>query len=180
MELNREQIIKALGYCKSPKLTKCDGCPREQEDGHCMYRLNADALALIKELTEKEKKSDRVFSDLYKEAETYLAQRECLRNQVKNLTDENERLRAEKEAENKELFYKWKKLADETADRYEGLYQDAKKALAADIVWKMHHKIWLEFSDCYEEETVSIGSLRASVDQIAKEMLEGRDEVQDT
>ena len=58
--LNAEQVKKALGYCKSPKLTKCDGCPREQEDGHCMYKLNEDALALInsqeqriKELTEE-------------------------------------------------------------------------------------------------------------------------------
>ena len=53
MELNTEQIVKALGYCKSPKLTKCYGCPREKEDGHCMYRLNEDALALIRELTEE-------------------------------------------------------------------------------------------------------------------------------
>jgi hydrogenase maturation factor HypF (carbamoyltransferase family) len=46
--LNAEQIKKALECCKSPKLTKCDGCPREKEDGHCMYRLNEDASALIK------------------------------------------------------------------------------------------------------------------------------------
>ena len=52
-ELNREQIIKALECCKSPKLTKCYGCPRDKEDGHCMYRLNEDALSLIKELTEE-------------------------------------------------------------------------------------------------------------------------------
>jgi predicted transcriptional regulator len=51
--MDREQIIKALECCKSPKLTKCNGCPREQEDGHCMYRLTADALALIRELTEE-------------------------------------------------------------------------------------------------------------------------------
>ena len=49
MELNAEQIKKALECCKSPKLTKCDGCPREQEDGRCMYRLNEDARALINE-----------------------------------------------------------------------------------------------------------------------------------
>lgn len=53
MELNREQIIKALECCKSSKLTKCNGCPREQEDGHCMYRLTADALALIREQAEE-------------------------------------------------------------------------------------------------------------------------------
>ena len=41
----------------------------------------------------------------------------------------------------------------------------------ADTVRKMHHTILLEFSDCIEEETVSIGSLRSSIDQIAKEML---------
>lgn len=53
---NAEQVKKALEHCKSPKLTKCDGCPRENEDGHCMYRLNEDAHALIKELSEENEK----------------------------------------------------------------------------------------------------------------------------
>ena len=53
MELNREQIIKALECCGTPKLTKCKACPRDEEDALCMYRLYADALSLINELTEE-------------------------------------------------------------------------------------------------------------------------------
>ena len=45
--MERDEIIKALECCKSPKRAKCNGCPREEEDSLCMYRLNEDALALI-------------------------------------------------------------------------------------------------------------------------------------
>ena len=51
MELNRDQIIKAMECCQTPKWTKCKSCPRESEDSLCMYRLTSDALSLIKELT---------------------------------------------------------------------------------------------------------------------------------
>lgn len=87
MELNREQIIKALEYFI--------------EDECCVRTVVHDALALIKELT-----------------------------------DENERLRA-------------------------------------DTVREMEHKIWLEFSDCLDEELAKVESFRASVSEIVKEMVEG-------
>lgn len=54
--MERNEIIKALEFCSVPKLTKCEGCPREEEDSLCMYRLNKDALSLIKELTEENEK----------------------------------------------------------------------------------------------------------------------------
>ena len=64
MELNREQIVKALECCSKKKWSKCSGCPREAEDALCMYRLCSDALALIRELTEEnerlEKEVDRL------------------------------------------------------------------------------------------------------------------------
>jgi gas vesicle protein len=97
---------------------------------------------------------------------------------IKELTEEKERLRAEKEAVNKESFYKWKKLADETADRYEGLYQDAKKSLVADTVKKMQEIIYerLDISvEGYSSEEIK-SDVRDMVDRIAKEMLEGADD----
>jgi hypothetical protein len=138
MELNKEQIIKALECCASEKYI-CEQCPIEQkikDDCECGEVVARNALALIKELTE-----------------------------------ENERLRAEKEAENKELFHRWKKIADETADRYEGLYQDAKKSLVASTVRNMQERL--------RARRVSYGNITFKVvpiddiDQIAKEMVEG-------
>ena len=159
MELNKEDIIKALEHCKSAKLTKCYGCPREQEDGHCMYRLNEDALSLIKELTEDiEWSANRII-----EADKKVAE----------LTEENERLRAEKEAENKELFYKWKKIADETADRYEALYQDAKKALKADTVREMQERLDKHF--CHDPAFLGVEQrlIMDIIAQIAEEIISG-------
>lgn len=95
-KLNREQITKALEYCKSPKLTKCNGCPREQEDGHCMYRLNEDALSLIKELTEEKNEISEVagrrlynleLSYLTLEAENSKLTEDIVREMVEMLTN---------------------------------------------------------------------------------------------
>lgn len=67
MELNRDQIIKALECCGTPKWTKCKNCPREREDALCMYRLSNDALALIKELAEENERLRGIPEQLYKE-----------------------------------------------------------------------------------------------------------------
>lgn len=62
MELNAEQIKKALERCKTPSANDCDGC---EYDGKCLKNgeyigcvnlLIADALTLINELTEENKK----------------------------------------------------------------------------------------------------------------------------
>ena len=42
-----------------------------------------------------------------------------------------------------------------------------------EAVEKMKHKLWLEYSDCYDEEQISVGSLRENLELIAKEVLEG-------
>ena len=150
--MNREQIEKALEHCISGE--GCYLCPLNlalppEED----CNINKHSLLLIKELTEKEKKSDRVFSDLYKEAETYLAQRECLRNQVKNLTKENERLRAQVDM--------WTSTAYCEKDRL--------NSIKADTVRKMQERITEHATNGYPRK------VRLDViDQIAKEMLEGK------
>lgn len=59
MELNRNQIIKALECCKSPLTSDCATCAykgKSIKNGiyvGCVNTLIADALALIKELTEE-------------------------------------------------------------------------------------------------------------------------------
>lgn len=190
MELNRERIIRGLACCKgSYDCFTCDiykrGCAGFREG------LARDALALIKELTEEnkawqmqlisqEEKAGKAYYDLACEVENLRAENENLHascteltQSCTKLTEENERLRAEKEAENKELFYKWKKIADETADRYEGLYQDAKKALVASTVRKMQERLKAQkFTHKNFGELVYV----EDIDQIAKEMLEGANE----
>ena len=70
MELKeREEIIKALECCATPKLTKCDNCSRFNEDSLCMYRLCTDAVTLIKELTEEIKDLEADYDRVYEQAE---------------------------------------------------------------------------------------------------------------
>ena len=59
MELNRDQIIKALELCKSPVVSDCNACPykgKSVKNGvyvGCTSVLMRDAFSLIKELTEE-------------------------------------------------------------------------------------------------------------------------------
>jgi hypothetical protein len=92
--MENNDIKKALGYCKSPKLTKCYGCPREKEDGHCMYRLNEDALALIisqeqriKELTEENERLREIISSVAR-FDTSLLCAWCREEQTKKIAKE--------------------------------------------------------------------------------------------
>lgn len=66
--LNAEQIKKALGRCTSG--AGCADCPRELSYGGCFKQVMINALALINSQEQR----------------------------IKELTEENERLRAEKEA----------------------------------------------------------------------------------
>ncbi len=158
MELNREQIIKAIEYCFSDK--PCNKCEWHEKGNGCLGKLEQSAISLIKELTEE----NEAISERYAiQVVTAIK----LDKQVQRLTEENERLRAENEKyeeEHKQSFFKWKKLADETADHYENLYQDAKKALVADTVRKMHSML------C--EGRVSNDTVVIVANQVAKEMLE--------
>lgn len=65
MELNIEQIIKALECCKSFRdFYMCDICPycrlELADDENCTNRLSQDALALIKELTKENERLNRI------------------------------------------------------------------------------------------------------------------------
>lgn len=166
MKLNAEQIKKALECCKTPLASDCENCSytgKRLEDGvyeGCVNCLVGDALALITSLEQR-------IEELSEENENLHATCTEFERKCASLNDENEILNSEKEAKNKELFQKWKKLADETADRYEGLYQDAKKALVADTVRKMRSEI---------KERCIMGGIypafvASTIEQIAKEII---------
>jgi hypothetical protein len=106
MELNREQIIKALECCSSREGT-CDNCPLDEANTcDCRRILHALALSLIKELTAKiaewEEECD-LRGDMW-----------CkLNEENKRLTEENERLSAYNENLIKENTYLSNHLLDE-------------------------------------------------------------------
>ena len=52
MELNREQIIKALECCSSPSIRDCQECPYNKIND-CFRLVYKNSLSLIKELTEE-------------------------------------------------------------------------------------------------------------------------------
>jgi hypothetical protein len=59
MQLDREEIIKALELCKTPAASDCNACGYKGKGIKngiyvgCTNRLIADALSIIKELTEE-------------------------------------------------------------------------------------------------------------------------------
>lgn len=185
MELKRDEIIKAMECCYDNTLS-CIDCPFQAPDKYMECSgLTLSALALIKELTEEKKKSDRVFSDLYKEAETYLAQRDCLRNLVKNLTEENERLRCEVSDLKDELkceketnTHLCSQYMSENHLRYqaEEMLANGMSVVKSDTVRKMQDRLDKRF--CHDPAFLGVEQrlIMGVIDQIAKEMLEGENE----
>lgn len=168
-EPNREQIISEIDTkIKYAKFVKTDAVILSSKAAQFCLEHAQYYEQKIKELTEEnEAWQKQLISTEEKSGKAYYE----LACEVEDLRAENEMLRAEKEAKNKELFYEWKKIADETADRYEGLYQDAKKALVVSTVRKMQERLIAEFR---KDDRMNY-YLRKTLDQIAKEMLEGGD-----
>ena len=81
MELNAEQIKKALGCCYDNDKS-CLTCPFQSAYTPCV-NLNKNALALIKELTSALTKKETEYNELYELTE--------------DLRNENERLKADNE-----------------------------------------------------------------------------------
>lgn len=116
MELNREQIIKALECLWYEKECVGDECPLFKLGGDCAPLIAMEALSLIKELTEEneawqkqlistEEKSGKAYYELACEVEDLRAENErlhatCteLERKCASLNDENEGLRAENDA----------------------------------------------------------------------------------
>ena len=80
MKLKAEQIIKAMERCRDE--FTCAGCPYEPLV-NCHRELWKDALALIRELTEKTNSLQTAYNELY----------ETTTEEIKRLTEKSERLR---------------------------------------------------------------------------------------
>lgn len=175
-ELNREQVKKEL-------VLFMDDNPIELHFNHKKTSKFLSFLKLVLDVITTDEQKIFELEKRLKECEngyegTLYLERCKLHDteqKIKELTEENERLRAEKESGNKEQFYKWKKLADETADRFEGLYQDAKKALVADTVRKMQERLTTFFAndETLEYTEVDAEYINECIDQIAEEIIEG-------
>lgn len=157
MELNANEIIKALDYCANNE--ECVGVMCPYYATGCENCMPKDALSLIKELTEE---NERLHASC-----TKLAQK-CA-----SLTEENALLKhIELEAMRGEAN-NYKELYKKSSDENEKLSQslaNSKSILAnskADTVRKMHSEI--------KERCIKGGIYPAfvasTIDQIAKEML---------
>ena len=148
MELNAEQIKKALECC-SADTADCHSCPYgEFSEGNCFDNAKKDSLALI---TSQEQR-------------------------IKELTEENERLRAENakyEAENHAEFNKWLKLEEATKRHHAELFEEAKIAVKADTVRKMQELVRKKIKKTY---WLNGRAVYVEIDKIAKEMLEANNE----
>ena len=96
MELNREQIIKALDCCLVE--SNCTGCPlHHQYETDCLKYAGKKALSLINELTEENESLGALneHNDLVIEGK--LERISALERKVLKLTEENERLKGRNE-----------------------------------------------------------------------------------
>ena len=153
MELNREQVIKALECCAKGC---CGDCPRSPFSLGCCRKTMLDALSLIKELTEENKKLTEHNAQILQFGEEWEALARKFEAENKKLAEENERLKADA-------------IVFENALE---IALDSQKQDRADTVRKMQMALWAHLSPYSIYTTTEVGVL---IDQIAKEMLEGND-----
>ena len=144
MELNREQIIKALGCCISRNLAECHHCPYAPEN-ECHRLVLTNALSLINELTEE---NESLKQCLEHEHASFMETFGEYGEKCERLTEENERLR-------------------DTAYRLECEVHRER----ANTVRKMQERLH-ERKVSYGNITFRVVPID-DIDQIAKEMLEG-------
>lgn len=150
--MEREQIIKALEYCKNRGCQ--EGCPRlcnkiPMEDD-CRLDLMKDALALIKELTEK--------------VEAYRQELGKVRVALNNANVDNKRLTVEKKRLNSEVSVK-KKLLVRCSDLVETIQANTVREFAERLKYTLciNNEENTEFFDySYTLETI---------DEVANEIL---------
>ena len=158
MELNAEQIKKALECCKTPLASDCENCSytgKRLEDGvyeGCVNCLVGDALALITSQEQRIGAQDMTISELRKRAEKAEHDADRYAQRIKELTEENERLSAS---------------LTSTTEAYEFVNGIVLKS-RADTVRKMQERLKAEkFTHKNFGELVYV----EDIDQIAKEMV---------
>lgn len=124
MELNKEQLIKAMKHCCGEVKGLCKDCLL-RDDSSCTELICEYSLSLIKELTEENEgmanicnANDTLISKLQEESKKLTINMNAYGLTAKNLGEENERLRAENErlhASCMELAQKCASLTKENA-----------------------------------------------------------------
>lgn len=194
MELNAEQVIKALKVCgEYTHGTTCNSCPYmhiELADNEiCSNRLSQDALALIKQLTEDVERVRKQCGEIIVECDERDAER---LKQVAELTKENEDLKAIAEGyqkqfedcyeeksklteENERLSVCTKILTTNNADLETelALTYDLLEESKADTVREVQTKFAMCFGTYTDKDMTPITEVFKRLNQIAEEMLEG-------
>lgn len=152
--LNAEQVKKALECCLSTSASDCIACTyRGKKDGlfiTCTNRLMADALALINSQEQRIKELGE--------------ENERLSKEVADLKDE---LKCEKET-NAHLSSQYMS-ENHLRHQVEEMLANGMSVVKADTVRKMQERVLQLFPCDKKFTTIS----RFTIDQIAKEMLEG-------
>ena len=119
MELNRDQIIKALEWCIQSE--SCEYCEYHSPNDLDCCSIRSDALALIKELTEEIEALGAEKEHLELVVEGKLKRTSALEKQVLALTEENKAWQKELIAEKEKAGKAYYELACEVEDlRAEG------------------------------------------------------------
>ncbi len=170
MELNTEQIKKALEHCI--KDDTCEQCPYSPFTCH----IQENALALIKQLTEDNvyglsakspaEKCERLSVEL--EAMRTAANSYKMHN--KKLTEENERL---KKALYTDISIVRVSRGSGKTNHLREVARVRMDAVRADTVRKMQERLTLEFDRMHKSNFMTPEVRQWIIDQIAKEMLEG-------
>lgn len=99
MELNRDDIIKALECISRTGDVLCEGCSYRKYDGLACHRIGAkNAISLINELTEENAKLARSCTELTQECKKWQSRLkiECEYTKSDTVRKMQERLKAEK------------------------------------------------------------------------------------
>lgn len=156
MELNRDEIIKALECCgigcfNIATCEKCPFTPKEEAKGSlgCNDELIRAALALIKELTQAHDMLSESYDHLEKTKDELLAERS-------RLTEENERLRNDRGALCSHIVHT----------------ETEKRITIADTVRKYREALYRAFAHFDSNDKFNKKVFLEAVYQIAEELIE--------
>lgn len=189
--LNAEQIKRGLEHCTATSY-KCEECPyfyKSEGIKSSMEILMTDALALInsqeqriKELgeelakcyTDKAKLTEENAYIKHIELEAMRSVANSYKMHNEKFAEENERLRDNLDRTEKALITVDKAHNDLLTDTFR-IEAEAK----ADTVQKYREKLYREFAYLGAKDKFNKEFFLTTADQIAKEMLEGKDEIRD-
>lgn len=168
MELNANKIIKALECCQTPSASDCETCSYEGkclENGEymgCVNLLVADALTLIKQLTEENERLNTIWAKQCVELEERCM---ALGAEVADLKDE---LKCEKET-NAHLCGQYMS-ENHLRHQAEEMLANGMSVVKSDTVREMQTRLAQRIGTYTDKSFVYVSAWFKLIDQIAKEM----------